>query len=389
MAFFLECTWEAKDGMRKPRGQVPSWRIESKGQAIETLEQWKTLAKPKSATHWKPGRSAFECASAWFNARGKKTIPAELRALLDSCSNTTDAEVTLVLPEHRVRFDNLPGEPRNADVNVLVEGSRGRVALSIEAKADETFGARVEDVLNAAVDKLCRDEPTNAVLRVQQLARAILGAHKWERLPLGDIRYQLLTGLAGAIAFANEVDASTAIFVVHEFVTEHTTDERHLENLRDLNAFTQRVTRGRQLGVPCGGVVGPIQYPGSPLFAHDRRPALYLAKVRRVSRPSRALGLFGADYRRLETAREAIPSGKDWRKRFDAVTPDAAGEGGTVYFADEANGYFVITSEAALAEFLEPGEPTEFVRRFESAAAREVWCAERFARLAVPQSDVS
>ena len=67
---------------------------------------------------------------------------------------------------------------------------------------------------------------------------------------------------------------------------------------------------------------------------------------------------------------------------FDSVRPLARGEGGGIYLADNADGCFVVTSESALGELLDDGEPTEFLHRFESGMAREVWCNERFCQMA-------
>lgn len=367
--------------MTKERQTEARWVIESDGHNIISLADWEKHAGPKSPKHWKPGRSAYECAASWFGRDGRPAIPVELTELLRSSGVTDDAKVLKVLPEHRVRFDDLPGEPRNADVNVIAEGRDGRIAISIEAKADEPFGERVSDVLESAVRKIATDQPSNAVLRVQQLAASVFGKGAWERLPLGDVRYQLLTGIAGALAFAREEKASVAVFVVHEFVTEQTEDEKHLQNLRDLNAFVERLTRGRMNALRCTELVGPIAYPGSPLFRGGEQPALYLGKMRRVTRANGALGVFGVPAEQLEQSCEPSSEGQDWRDGFDDIRPYAHGEGGGVYLAQKADDYFVVTSQGALADLLDEELPSAYVRRFDSAMARAVWCAERYGRL--------
>lgn len=357
------------------------WSIESDGETIDSFTTWAALASPKSPKHWKLGRSAYECAASWFDRDGRPAVPGELAELLRTSGATEGAKILKVLPEHRVRFDDLPGEPRNADVNVLAEDRNGRIAISIEAKADEPFGERVSDVLESAVRKIAADKPSNAVLRVQQLAASIFGKSGCERLPLGDVRYQLLTGIAGAIAFARDVKASVAVFVVHEFVTDETHDEKHLQNMRDLNAFVERLTRGWMNALPAKELVGPIAYGGSPLFPDGERPALYIGKIRRVTRSKDALGVFGVPVEQLERSFGPAADGGECRETFDEVRPYAFAEGGGVYLADGANGYFVVTSEGALADLLNEEMPSAHVRRFDSAMAREVWCAERYARL--------
>ena len=366
--------------MTNANSNEPQWHIESEGARINSLAHWEKLAGPKSPKHWKPGRSAYECASSWFGSNGRPAIPSELVNLLRSSEATDGAKVLKVLPEHRVRFDDLPGEPRNADVNVIAEGREGTIAISLEAKADEPFGELVSDVLESAVRKIVADTPTNGVLRVQQLAASIFAKGGCERLPLGDVRYQLLTGVAGVIAFARDVKASVAVFVVHEFVTDQTDDAKHLQNMRDLNAFVERLTRGRMNALPGNELFGPIAYGGSPLFPDGERPALYIGKIRRVTRSKGALGVFGVPVEKLERSFKPAADDGHW-EGFDEVRPYALAEGGGVYLAQNSDGYFVATSEGALADLLDEELPSAYVRRFDSAMAREVWCAERYARL--------
>jgi len=259
--------------------------------------------------------------------------------------------------------------------------THGRIAISIEAKADEPFGKTTREVLESAVRRIARDEPTNAVTRVQQLARSLFGNERSKRLPLGDIRYQLLTGIAGAIAFAREQEAKVAVFVVHEFVTDQARDEEHLRNMRDLNAMVERMTHGGQIGVPCGKLNERIFYEGSPLFEEGVLPALYIAKVRRVTRSPGNLGVFGRPFEELVTRGDGVPPCASWGEAFDEVERYGAGEGGGVYLAKNASGFFATTSEALFAGLLDEEISTSSVYRFESEMAREVWCTERFGEL--------
>ena len=55
------------------------------------------------------------------------------------------------------------------------------------------------------------------------------------------LRYQLLTAAAGTLAYAGQVGASTAVMLVHEFVTDKTTD-KHSQNEADYAAFLHRVS---------------------------------------------------------------------------------------------------------------------------------------------------
>jgi len=245
---------------------------------IRTVEQWFNLAPPKGGIEqWVPGRSAFECARAWCADGDGPCIPPELLALLSSRSETQNVTITSATPEHRVPFDDLPGEPRNADVVAVGDDPNGRLAINIEAKADEPFDQYVRDILLSAARRIAADEPTNSVKRIQNLAQSILPPRVNEAISLGDLRYQLLTGVAGAIAFASDVGANRAAFLVHEFITDRTDDEKHRTNTQDLDNFVLRLSRGLIPSVPSGVLLGPFRIPGLPLFRSA--PPLFLGKA--------------------------------------------------------------------------------------------------------------
>jgi len=63
----------------------------------------------------------------------------DIVALLNSCPELGDLVAEWATPEHRVRFDEFRGEPRNSDLVAIAESDYGSVAISVEAKADETF----------------------------------------------------------------------------------------------------------------------------------------------------------------------------------------------------------------------------------------------------------
>jgi hypothetical protein len=253
-------------------------------QVIRTVDQWHALAPPKRPDQWVDGRSALECARAWCRD-GRPAVPAELADLLASHRDTAGAVIRSVWPEQKVPFDNFPGEPRNADIVAIADHPAGLIAINIEAKADEPFDAPVHEVLRDLVEKIAADERTNGVARIQQLAVSLLPSPAPNTSQLGDLRYQLLTGLAGAIAFAIGQKARRALFLVHEFITDRTDDAKHDANRRDLEAFMARLTAGRTRSLEPGRLVGPLAIPGGPLFTTT--PSLYVGKaVRNVRHAS-------------------------------------------------------------------------------------------------------
>ena len=89
---------------------------------INSFDDWHRLAGPKQGdAHWVPGRSAYECARAWCPEGKAPQGPEEIRELVCRASESGRARITTAWPEHKVRFDTLPGEPRNADVNAIAE----------------------------------------------------------------------------------------------------------------------------------------------------------------------------------------------------------------------------------------------------------------------------
>jgi hypothetical protein len=253
------------------------------GHTIRTMDDWLSFAPPKKGlAHWAEGRSAYECARAWCAAAEGPSVPAELTALLGSHPDIAGVVVQTVMPEHRVRFDKLRGEPRNADVAVLGDHPAGSIAISIEAKADEPFDRLVDDVLLDVARKIGEDHRTNRITRIQQLAASLLPPTVPGSCRLGLLRYQLLTALAGALAFAIDAKAGRAVLVVHELVTDRTNDAKQAANAGDLHAFITRLTAGAETCVPAGRLVGPVRVPGFPLFPSP--PPLYIGKAVRVVR---------------------------------------------------------------------------------------------------------
>jgi hypothetical protein len=182
-------------------------------------------------------------------------------------------------PECRLRFDRFGGEPRNADLAIKATLNEHPVALTIEAKADESYGELVSEAVVSSIERMLANGRSNGVARVEQLVRALLPLHRVGLPGLGGLRYQLLTAVAGTLALAERLHARSAILLIHEFITSKTDDAKHESNHRDLERFVRRLSDGRIKSVPPGKLLGPFGVPGLPLFA---KPAeLYIGKVTR------------------------------------------------------------------------------------------------------------
>lgn len=255
------------------------------GNPILSVDGWYVGAPPKGgAAHWVTGRSARELAVAWCGSEGP-CVPAEIEQLLRSHPDLGRLAIERALPEHQIRFDDLPGEPRNADLAIEARDAHGVVAITLEGKADESFDRPVTAVLQSAVKRMAADEKTGAVRRVELLSEALLPRWRSGLAHIGDLRYQLFTGIAGTLAWAREIRASRAVFAIHEFVTDQTSDDKHAQNASDLNQFLERLTDGTIRNIGDGALVGPVRVPGN---ARIPCVPLYIGKaVRNTRRQSR------------------------------------------------------------------------------------------------------
>jgi hypothetical protein len=251
----------------------------AKGQSpIESIEDWKRHAPPKAAHHWDEGHSAFELARAWCGG-GAAAVPPEVLRILDSRAETRGAILTSAEPECCLHFDQLGGEPRNADLAITALRDGEPIAIAVEAKADESYGELTSQALAASVERALAQDHSNGLLRIEQLARALLPPHRRGLPRLGRLRYQLLTAAAGALALAQKTHAAVAVMLVHEFVTKKTTDAKHVSNHRDLEAFVLRLSDGLLASVATDQLIGPFVVPGLPLFAKPAK--LFIGKSTR------------------------------------------------------------------------------------------------------------
>lgn len=251
------------------------------GFEIRSLEDWELRAGPKRHDQWVDDRSAKEAARAWLGLNGSE-FPVEVHKTMSSHAAFANVHEWVAEPEAKLPFDDFPGEPRNSDLAVFVKDAFGRFLVAVEAKADESFGETVSDALASAVERYVRNSRSNGVARIQQLVVALLGPHQSGEPPLNNIRYQLLTATAGALCKAEEEGLDRAVLLIHEFVTDKTSDEKHDVNARDLNSFVARLSHGAVTSVQPGYLYGPFTVPGAPLLS--TKVNLFIGKAIRVLR---------------------------------------------------------------------------------------------------------
>jgi hypothetical protein len=258
----------------------PRFELKSRGgEEIRTVRDWGRHAKPARETHWKKGRSAMELARSWTGDHG----PEALTSLLDQVTGTAGFEAKLGVAEAQTRFDEFRG-PRNHDLLLIGEAAGGKTVVSIEGKVDESFGQTLGGYRSAARRKIGRNQPTNALKRLQGLTQAIAGWDAGASPRRLELRYQVFTAVAGAVAAAVDEDADQAVLCIHELRTKAVDEEKRKQNDADLRNFLavafDEIPRGDE-----SWIVGPLKLHGGT----DRIPrgiALYLAKLSTPPAPS-------------------------------------------------------------------------------------------------------
>jgi len=216
---------------------------------IQSLEDWYLHAAPKQQEkHWVEGRSAMETANLWL-----KGVPVEFENLVKSFQ----LQSLEVAPEFVTKFDSHGGEGRNHDLFIRAKDVEGQItAISIESKVDESFGEKVGQYSKLIQQKIKNKIPTNAGRRIADLYSKLLPDRSPEELP--DIRYQLLTGIAGALAEAENQKAIRAVFIVQTLLTTSIDLKKRKSNQRDLDNFIKEFSNGQYPGIQNGQLFGPF-----------------------------------------------------------------------------------------------------------------------------------
>jgi hypothetical protein len=203
-------------------------------QPLHSYAQWRA----KLGKNSKQGTSAPTLAAVWAG-------PVELMGVLRDQPALEGLRLTHITVEAQSPVDKFSG-PRNHDLVARGELPNGeRVVVCVEAKAGESFGATVEQQTAAADRAEARAEKdgrtSNAPDRLKGLLERFVGYPPTDRR-VQDMRYQLLTALAGTLSEAEEQGAQHAVLMVHEFLTdERPAEEVLLEHDRDLQNLVTTV----------------------------------------------------------------------------------------------------------------------------------------------------
>ena len=233
---------------------------------MTSIDDWHRFAPPKREVHWKDGRSAKESARAWMAAAHR--MPPDIERTIAACPDMGPLLRWHAEPEARVTIDTFRGEQPNIDMLLVAEDERGPVVVVIEAKADETFGDQIADRYRSAKAARASNPRSKALDRIEALLDRFL-------LDLGQpgvpqLRYQLFTAVAAALAEAERRSSDRALFVVHEFVTSLTRSDRRERNGADLDNFLSVALRS-DTHVGDGEIAGPFLIRGLSLYVGKAR----------------------------------------------------------------------------------------------------------------------
>lgn len=193
--------------------------------------------------HWEEGRSAFELAAAWMNARG---IPDRVRQVLDQASEWRQAELLDAIFE---RETQMPGQGRASQTDLLgiVRLRDGNAVLAVEGKVDEPFGDPVSVWLQGEPrpkadetdkDKAMRDRSRRNRLRRLSGLREVLGI---DPVGSGHLHYQLFHRTYAALIEAQRFRYARAVMMVHSF---HLPDSGSVAGFEAFRAFS------KEIGIP-------------------------------------------------------------------------------------------------------------------------------------------
>lgn len=214
---------------------------------LSPITTWQEWTPPKKAIHWRDGRSAMELAKSWFRA-GQVSPPQEFLDVLQTMPGSQSLTLLKGIPELVTQLP-IRGEGRNHDLWLLGKIGRRQVTICVEAKVDEPYGDHTIAGYNEkAVQRQKGGTPTRVPARID----ALLGIIDADPAAWRDVRYQLLTALAGTILQARLDNSPIAVLAIHEFRTAKAGPVKLTENAADLARMLTAL----------GGAVEPVHAPG-------------------------------------------------------------------------------------------------------------------------------
>lgn len=209
------------------------------------IEDWYAKAGPKDReAQWKDGHSAKEFAKMWFDKDEKISEPKEIKSVIENIFGKH--EILFAVPEHITPIDNFAGGQRNHDMFLFCRKENSEYfVVCIETKVDEpsdvTIQKKLDDVKEIEKTKKSKSKIPERIKLIQQKL-------EMENAEIGNLRYQLFTGLVGAIKEAENFCLNDCMFLVLQIIPEKTIiknlEERVSENYQDVKNFLKENSAG-------------------------------------------------------------------------------------------------------------------------------------------------
>lgn len=240
-------------------------RLLKSGQPIETAGDWRRNdRKPGAASRRLRGHD--ELADAFFG-NGYPEVPNEILAAGTSHPDLADLHIEWGIPSHRVAIGPFRDARDETDV-VLIGSAHGRrVAVSVDAVGDESFGEGLADFV-----RRCGDSAQKRLEELAGLLRALVpDAPPTDKAVL---KLRLLLSMASALVFAQRQHAEAALLVFLEFDRDGWPGRGTRAHRFELNDLA-RVVFGPGAALTPGCCLGPAHVPGGHHIPGDI--PLYLA----------------------------------------------------------------------------------------------------------------
>lgn len=217
---------------------------------ITTPADWFKYCPPaKGKAQWQSKRSAMEMANFWCDASISQSFLQDVSKKLgqqwDRC---------VAYPEYSMAFDNYQ-HPRETDLLVLCyTQDHLNFIISIEGKADESFGGLVADELIDAVQSKIANSNSRKLERIIELWQSVANY-----TPLiASLRYQLLYWIAGSLWEGKRRQCGNILCLAQEFISDATRLEKIQLNQSDLDHFARIISNGDIQSMNKDTIYGPV-----------------------------------------------------------------------------------------------------------------------------------
>lgn len=234
--------------LKKTSNQMKIFKSQEKKIKISTVDNWFEHCPPKNPQkQWVSKRSAKEMAKFWTDSEKQN----DFRVFLNK--DEKDLVFTYAIPELSNKFDTYKS-PRKTDLCIFANSKNKKVLISIEGKADESFGGSyVEKEWVLSIKEKIQKKNSKKLDRIIELYERFGKDSNFIKL-----RYQLVCWLAGSIdeAVRNEID--TVFLIVQEFHSDRTSAKKIEVNKVDFNNFVDFITNSSHKEIKNNELIGPI-----------------------------------------------------------------------------------------------------------------------------------